>query len=195
MRKRALAVAAVTIIAGTAFAKHKKPDPPIPPLVQAKVLGVHCAAGNDVVEPKVCQTIIDQLRATLKYAVRNCPDVADANGEIHVTCLPKNDADLRLDVSEDYSQDDAYHTEETDLLASLYCVSGHSFVCHPENPEATDLIINWTVRPGDFERIRDNTFERAHGLVGALVKLIDLRGGDNLQPYKAEIEKEYGIKH
>ena len=180
MRKRALAVAAVTIIAGTAFAKHKKPDPPIPPLVQAKVLGVHCAAGNDVVEPKVCQTIIDQLRATLKYAVRNCPDVADANGEIHVTCLPKNDADLRLDVSEDYSQDDAYHTEETDLLASLYCVSGHSFVCHPENPEATDLIINWTVRPGDFERIRDNTFERAHGLVGALVKLIDLRGGDNL---------------
>ena len=70
-----VALAAV-VLPATAKHKPRKPPEPIPVLVHAKVLGIHCDAGQNIVEPKACQTIIDLLRASLKYAVINCPDAA-----------------------------------------------------------------------------------------------------------------------
>lgn len=103
-----------------AHTKNKKPIVPNSAFVNAKVLGVHCDPGVGL---DTCQAIIDGFRVSaLDYTVRNCPTVMDPETEeARVKCLPKDDADLMLFVSADYSYDDADGVVETTLMTQMYC--------------------------------------------------------------------------
>lgn len=73
-----------------------------PVVLFAKVIGVHCSWKVDE-----CQEVIDGLRAShLGLIVRNCPTITDPSTmETSVRCLPQNDADIMLSITEEYGAD------------------------------------------------------------------------------------------
>lgn len=82
-------------------------------VLNAKVLGVHCNdydVDSGLVEPAQCQYIINDLRDSgLGLIVRNCPTImSPQTEETSVRCLPKDDADIMLYISEDYDPSDWY---------------------------------------------------------------------------------------